>query len=58
VAHFVIDGAIRSDTRVEPAHKPDSYLDPDAIALGDSEGVSPKPISTFSVNLAVLGHGK
>ena len=32
VAHFVIDGAIRSDTRVEPADKPDSYLDPDAIA--------------------------
>jgi NAD(P)-dependent dehydrogenase (short-subunit alcohol dehydrogenase family) len=32
VAHFVIDGAIRSDTRVEPADKLDSYLDPDAIA--------------------------
>ncbi|MBO3460188.1 SDR family NAD(P)-dependent oxidoreductase [Aetokthonos hydrillicola Thurmond2011] len=32
VAHFVIDGAIRSDTRVEPADKPDSLLDPDAIA--------------------------
>ncbi len=34
VAHFVIDGAIRSDTRVEPADQPDSYLDPDAIAQG------------------------
>ncbi|MCP6762116.1 MAG: SDR family NAD(P)-dependent oxidoreductase [Fischerella sp. CENA71] len=33
VAHFVIDGAIRSATRVEPDDKPDSLLDPDAIAL-------------------------
>lgn len=32
VAHFVIDGAIRSETRVEPADKPDSFLDPNAIA--------------------------
>jgi len=32
VAHFVIDGGIRSDTRVEPADRPDSMLDPDAIA--------------------------
>jgi NAD(P)-dependent dehydrogenase (short-subunit alcohol dehydrogenase family) len=31
IAHFVINGAIRSDTRVEPDDKPDSYLDPDAI---------------------------
>jgi NAD(P)-dependent dehydrogenase (short-subunit alcohol dehydrogenase family) len=33
VAHFVIDGGIRSATRQEPADKPDSFLDPDAIAL-------------------------
>jgi len=33
VAHFVIDGAIRSAARVEPADRPDSMLDPDAIAL-------------------------
>ena len=33
VAHFVIDGAIRSAERVEPADRPDSMLDPDAIAL-------------------------
>jgi len=33
VAHFVIDGAIRSATRVEDPDKPDSMLDPDAIAL-------------------------
>jgi NAD(P)-dependent dehydrogenase (short-subunit alcohol dehydrogenase family) len=33
VAHFVIDGGIRSASRVEPADQPDSMLDPDAIAL-------------------------
>jgi short-subunit dehydrogenase len=32
VAHFVIDGAIRSATRQETVDKPDSFLDPDAIA--------------------------
>ncbi len=32
VAHFVIDGAVRSATRAEPADRPDSTLDPDAIA--------------------------
>jgi hypothetical protein len=32
VAHFVIDGGIRSAARVEPADRPDSMLDPDAIA--------------------------
>jgi NADP-dependent 3-hydroxy acid dehydrogenase YdfG len=29
---IVIDGAIRSSTRQEAADKPDSFLDPDAIA--------------------------
>jgi NAD(P)-dependent dehydrogenase (short-subunit alcohol dehydrogenase family) len=33
VAHFVIDGGIRSATRTEPEDRPDSMLDPDAIAL-------------------------
>jgi len=33
VAHFVIDGGIRSAARQEPEDKPDSFLDPDAIAL-------------------------
>ncbi len=33
VAHFVIDGGIRSAARGEPADRPDSMLDPDAIAL-------------------------
>ena len=32
VAHFVIDGGIKSARRAEPADKPDSLLDPDAIA--------------------------
>ena len=32
VAHFVIDGSIRSAIRPEPANNPDSFLDPDAIA--------------------------
>ena len=33
VAHFVIDGGIRSATRLDPPERPDSFLDPDAIAL-------------------------
>jgi NAD(P)-dependent dehydrogenase (short-subunit alcohol dehydrogenase family) len=32
VAHFVIDGGIRSAARPVPANDPDSLLDPDAIA--------------------------
>jgi NAD(P)-dependent dehydrogenase (short-subunit alcohol dehydrogenase family) len=32
VAHFVIDGGIRSARRLVPADAPDSLLDPDAIA--------------------------
>jgi len=32
VAHFVIDGGIRSARRAEPPDKPDSLLDPEAIA--------------------------
>jgi NAD(P)-dependent dehydrogenase (short-subunit alcohol dehydrogenase family) len=32
VAHFVIDGGIRSERRTEPPDKPGSLLDPDAIA--------------------------
>jgi len=33
VAHFVIDGGIRSAARTEAPDRPDSMLDPDAIAL-------------------------
>jgi NAD(P)-dependent dehydrogenase (short-subunit alcohol dehydrogenase family) len=32
VAHFVIDGGIRSTARSDPNDRPDSTLDPDAIA--------------------------
>jgi NAD(P)-dependent dehydrogenase (short-subunit alcohol dehydrogenase family) len=32
IGHFVIDGGIRSATRPDPADRPDSFLDPDAIA--------------------------
>jgi NAD(P)-dependent dehydrogenase (short-subunit alcohol dehydrogenase family) len=32
VAHFIIDGAIRNPGRSEPPDKPQSMLDPDAIA--------------------------
>jgi NAD(P)-dependent dehydrogenase (short-subunit alcohol dehydrogenase family) len=33
IAHFVIDGGIRSAMRADSADRPDSMLDPDAIAL-------------------------
>ncbi|BAO91105.1 SDR family NAD(P)-dependent oxidoreductase [Caballeronia cordobensis] len=32
VAHFVIDGGVRSDQRTDPPDAPDSTLDPDAVA--------------------------
>jgi len=32
VAHFVIDGAIRSEARLEATDRPDSMLDPESIA--------------------------
>src|SRR5476651_1738007 len=32
VAHFVIDGGIRSAARTDPPERPDSLLDPEAIA--------------------------
>jgi NAD(P)-dependent dehydrogenase (short-subunit alcohol dehydrogenase family) len=32
VAHFVIDGGVRSGARPDPPDRPDSTLDPDAIA--------------------------
>jgi NAD(P)-dependent dehydrogenase (short-subunit alcohol dehydrogenase family) len=32
VAHILVDGGVRSGRRPEPADKPDSMLDPDAIA--------------------------
>ncbi len=32
VAHFIIDGGVRGDRRPDPEDRPDSTLDPDAIA--------------------------
>ena len=32
IAHFVLDGGVRSARRPDPADRPDSTLDPDAIA--------------------------
>jgi NAD(P)-dependent dehydrogenase (short-subunit alcohol dehydrogenase family) len=32
VAHIVIDGGVRSENRIDPPERPDSTLDPDAIA--------------------------
>ena len=32
IGHFVIDGGISSTVRTDPADRPDSFLDPDAIA--------------------------
>jgi len=32
VAHFNIDGGVRSERRQDPSSQPDSTLDPDAIA--------------------------
>jgi NAD(P)-dependent dehydrogenase (short-subunit alcohol dehydrogenase family) len=32
VAHFVIDGGVRSAVRADPAENPDSTLDPDGVA--------------------------
>ena len=52
VAHFVIDGGIRSASRVEPADRPDSMLDPDAIALS-YWSVLQQPRSAWSWELEV-----
>jgi len=47
VAHFVIDGGIRSAMRTEPPDKPDSMLDPDAIAV-NSWSVLSQPRSAWT----------
>jgi NAD(P)-dependent dehydrogenase (short-subunit alcohol dehydrogenase family) len=52
IAHLVIDGGIRSAARVEPADRPDSMLDPDAIALSYwSVLQQPKSAWTWEVEL-------
>src|SRR3984957_18887711 len=52
VAHFVIDGGIRSAARGAPADRPDSMLDPDAIALS-YWNVLQQPRSAWSWELEV-----
>jgi NAD(P)-dependent dehydrogenase (short-subunit alcohol dehydrogenase family) len=52
VAHFVIDGGIRSVARLEAADRPDSMLDPDAIALS-YWNVLQQPRSAWSWELEV-----
>ena len=52
VAHFVIDGGIRSSARTEGPDRPDSMLDPDAIALS-YWNVLQQPRSAWSWELEV-----
>jgi NAD(P)-dependent dehydrogenase (short-subunit alcohol dehydrogenase family) len=52
VAHFVIDGGIRSAARQEPADAPDSLLDPDAIAETYWQiAIQPRSAWTWEVEL-------
>jgi NAD(P)-dependent dehydrogenase (short-subunit alcohol dehydrogenase family) len=50
VAHFVIDGVVRSARRPDPAERPDSTLDPDAIAQTYLE-VLRQPRSAWSLEV-------
>jgi len=52
IAHFVIDGGIRSSARTEPADRPDSMLDPDAIAA-NYWNVLQQPRSAWSSELEI-----
>ena len=50
VAHFVIDGGVRSARRPDPADRPDTTLDPDAIAQTYLE-VLRQPRSAWSLEV-------
>jgi NAD(P)-dependent dehydrogenase (short-subunit alcohol dehydrogenase family) len=50
VAHFVIDGGVRSARRLDPQDRPDSTLDPDAIAQTYIE-VLRQPRSAWSLEV-------
>ncbi len=52
VAHFVIDGGVRSARRPDPADKPDSTLDPDDIAQTYID-VLGQPRSAWSLEVEV-----
>ena len=52
VVHLVVDGGVRSATRPEPTDKPDSTLDPDAIAATCLAVLSqPRSAWSFEVEL-------
>src|SRR6266852_1598997 len=52
VAHFVIDGGVRSARRPDPDNRPDSTLDPDAIAQTYLEILrQPRSARSFEVEL-------
>src|SRR5882672_4246028 len=50
IAHFIIDGAIRNPSRTEPPDRPQSMLDPDAIAQNYLQ-VLRQPRSTWTWEL-------
>jgi len=50
VAHFIIDGGVRSARRPDPPNRPDSTLDPDAIAQTYLE-VLRQPRSAWSLEV-------
>ena len=52
VAHFIIDGGVRSAERPEPADQPDSMLDPEAIAQAYLDVLrQPRSAWSFEVEL-------
>ena len=52
VAHFIIDGSIRSERRPEPAERPDSTLNPDSIAQAYMDVLrQPRDAWSFEVEL-------
>src|SRR3954454_610738 len=52
VIHLVVDGAIRNPGRTEPADRPDSMLDPDAIAATCLDLLrQPRSVWTWEVEL-------
>jgi NAD(P)-dependent dehydrogenase (short-subunit alcohol dehydrogenase family) len=52
VAHFVIDGAVRGPGRGDPPGRPDSFLDPDAIAQAYIDVLrQPRSAWSFEVEL-------
>jgi NAD(P)-dependent dehydrogenase (short-subunit alcohol dehydrogenase family) len=52
VAHIIVDGGIRSSARQDPPERPDSYLDPDAIAQAYVDLLrQPRSAWTFELDL-------